>query len=592
MRLLLIISFLLILPGLTHGQETPTETEITVQPEAPADAAEKPPAEIGETVAEVEKASAESERVAAEQEKDSPAQERSLVSLSKIAEPLSAALSELVKLREEFSEAVTEDGRLEIQTRIDAERERVQQLRENFRSILGGSEAAEYEESNIESASVQEQITELVQPVLSEIREATSEPRELDGLRKALKNWLERKSKTDTVLARIKELTTTADDPAVISELESARRVWASRQAEAMSQLAVISVQIDDRMQDKRSLWEKLSSGFSSFFMSRGMNLLYALLAAAIGFFVTRKVYMWVSHISPVHKTDKNHFTRISDVLAMALAVLVAIVGIIVVFYVRGDWLLLTLVVIFLLGVAWAGKTAIPPYLEQIRMILNLSSVREGERVIYEGLPWKVTKLGFFTIFTNPNLAGGRLRVPIKDVMGMISRRSGSKEPWFPCAADDWVILSDETYGKIITQSPDQVVILRLGGAKKTYPTSDFLELAPQNLSQGFRVSVGFGIDYAHQAECTTTIPEIFQTAILPALITEFGRDAVRSVKVEFASAAASSLDYEILADFDGTIAHRYNPIRRMIQKVCVDTCNENNWNIPFTQITIHNAEG
>ncbi len=193
-------------------------------------------------------------------------------------------------------------------------------------------------------------------------------------------------------------------------------------------------------MQDKRSVWEKLSGGFSEFFKSRGMNLLFAILAAVIGYFATRKIYSWISHISPVHKTEKNNFTRISDVLAMAIAVLVAVAGIIIVFYTRGDWLLLTLVVIFLIGVAWAGKTAIPPYLEQIRMILNLGSVREGERVIYEGLPWKVTRLGFYTTFTNPNLMGGRLRIPIRDVMGMISRPVEQREVWFPSETDDWVV--------------------------------------------------------------------------------------------------------------------------------------------------------
>jgi|TARA_B110000037_G_scaffold223188_1_gene303513 hypothetical protein len=526
-----------------------------------------------------------------EPEKQLPVPEKSLRPLQTIAEPLSAALGQLENLRGALELAATEDAKEEIQVRIDAERERVSQLRKNFRSILGGSEAAEYEQSNIESASIQDQITELIQPVLSEIHEATTEPRELDALGKSLGGANDRKKKTDIVLNRIEELTAATEDPAMVSELDSARRLWTSRQAEATSQIAVYSVQIDERMQDQRSLWEKVSGGFSSFFKSRGMNLLYAVLAAVVGYLATRKIYSWIRQISPVHKTQKNSFTRISDVLAMAVSVIVAIAGIIFVFYVRGDWLLLTLVVIFLIGVAWAGKTAIPPYLEQIRMILNLGSVREGERVIYEGLPWKVSRLAFYTTFTNPSLMGGKLRIPIRDVMDMISRPVEKKEVWFPSEIDDWVILSDETYGKMIIQSPDQVVILRLGGAKKTYPTADFLALAPLNLSHGFRVNAAFGIDYKHQPECTTKVPGIFQNELNTILLKEFGKDAIRSIKVEFASAAASSLDYEILADFDGSVAHKYNTLRRRIQSVCVDTCNANGWEIPFTQITVHQAE-
>ena len=321
------------------------------------------------------------------------------------------------------------------------------------------------------------------------------------------------------------------------------------------------------------------------------MNLLFAILAGVIGFFGTRKLYSWLRHVSPVHKKDKNNFTsRISDVLAMMTAILMALLGIILVFYIRGDWLLLTLVVIFLIGVAWAGKTAVPPYLNQIKMILNLGSVREGERVIYEGLPWKVSKLGFYTTFTNSRLDGGQIRVPIRNVMDMISRPIAPKEVWFPTETDDWVKLSDETYGKTIIQTPDQIVVLRLGGSMKTYPTADFLSLVPENLSHGFRLMVVFGIDYMHQKESTTTVPGIFHSALTTALIEEYGRDAVRSLKVEFASASASSLDYEILADFDGSVASRLNGIRRKIQGVCVDVCNENGWVIPFTQITVHQS--
>jgi len=521
-----------------------------------------------------------------------PTTKEKLESLRTITEPLSKALSEVDKFQAELQNAETEDSKEEIKTRIDAERQRIAQLRGNFRDILGGSEAADYEDVAIDGKGIQDQASELLQPFLSAIREATSEPRELDALRKALSAAKERKRKTDIVLTRVDELIAASENEVLNAELNSARRTWASRQADASSQIAVNQVQIDDRTRDRRSIWEKISSGFNKFFKSKGMNLLFAILAGGIGFFATRKLYQWLRHISPVHKKDRNNFTsRISDILAMAIAIIVALSGIILVFYTRGDWLLLTLVVIFLIGVAWAGKTAVPPYLNQIKMILNLGSVREGERVIYDGLPWKVSKLGFYTIFTNSRLDGGQLRVPIRNVMEMISRPVAPREVWFPTETDDWVILSDDTYGKSIIQTPDQVVILRLGGSMKTYPTRDFLELSPENLSKGFRVSVVFGIDYSHQADCTTTIPEIFNRALHTQLLEVYGKDAVRSVVTEFTSASASSLDYVVLADFDGSVASRVNRIKRQIQRVCVDTCNENGWIIPFTQITIHQSD-
>lgn len=519
------------------------------------------------------------------------AAQRSLVSLKTIAEPLEAALAEVQRLQAEQEVAATEDARQELQKRIDAERARIDQLRENIRDIVGGSEAADYADAAEAGTSIQEQISELIQPVLGEMREATAEPRELDALKKSLIKWQERQRKAENVLRRIDTLAEKETDDVLLAELKSAKELWESRKAEALSQMAVAKVQIDERESTRRSLWERLSTGFSGFFRSRGMNLLLAILAGGALFYVTRKAYSWLRRISPIHKgSSKNFSGRLSDMLAMAAAVLISLLAVILVFYVRGDWLLLTLVVIFLIGVAWAGKTALPPYLEQIRMILNLGSVREGERVVYNGLPWKVSSLGFFSTFTNPGLQGGMMRIPIRDVMEMISRPLAPKEVWFPTEADDWVILSDGTYGKTITQTPDQVVVLQLGGSLKTYPTADFLELAPENLSHGFRLSVTFGIDYAHQAESTSSVPKIFSEALNAALLRDYGREAVRSVQVEFSEAGSSSLDYTILADFDGSLAHRHKALRRKIQTVCVNVCNEQGWGIPFTQITVHQA--
>ncbi len=517
--------------------------------------------------------------------------DRSLASLKSVIEPLSGANDELEKLRRELKQAATEEAKQAIQIRIDAERERVRQLRGNFRDILGGVEAADYEGGESAETGMQNQISELIQPVLGELREATSGPRELEELRKSLGTWTERKRKADTVVARIKDLASRNKDKSLVSELDSARRFWESRQAEAVGQIGVISAQIEERERQQKPLWEKLSGMFSQFFRSRGLNLLLALLAGVSGFVIVRRFYASLRRYSPVHRGGKGTLTsRISDILAMVLAIVVATIGIVLVFYVRGDWLLLTLVVILLIGGAWAGKAALPPYLDQIRMLLNLGSVREHERVVHLGLPWRVASIGFFTTFTNPNLQGGVLRIPIRDLMGMTSRDPDPKEPWFPTEEDDWVLLADGTYGKTITQTPEQVVILRLGGSLKTYPTTDFLAQTPENLSRGFRISCVFGIDYQHQSDAIGKVPGVLTHAISSALASEFGREGVRSVRVEFSAAAASSLDYEILADFDGSLGSRYNALRRRIQRLCVETCNAEGWVIPFTQITVHQA--
>lgn len=512
-------------------------------------------------------------------------------SLQTVIEPLRSADAEVEKLRKELKQAASDEAKQEIQKRIDSDNEQIRQLRGNFRDIIGGAEAAEYDGTSSKEVNLQEQIGELVQPLLGELRQATSSPRELDALRQSLANWKDRQRKADTVVARIDDLLKQSKDPKLVEELGAARRMWTGRQAESAGQIGVISAQITDRESNQKPMFETLSLLFSRFFRSRGMNLLLAILIAIAGFMITRRSYRWLRRFSPVHRVGKANLTgRISDILAVGLAVLVAFIGILLVFYLRGDWLLLTLAVVLIIGAAWAGKTALPPYIEQIRMMLNLGSVREGERVVHLGLPWKVQSIGFFTRFTNPELQGGTLRIPIRDLMAMTSREQDPKEPWFPTEPDDWAILSDGTYGKVITQTPEQVVFLRLGGSLKTFATADFLAESPEKLSHGFRISCRFGIDYKHQADATGTIPQKFVRALTTGLVSDYGRDAVRSVQVEFSTAGASSLDYEIIVDFDGAVASKYRALQRKIQSICLDTCNANDWVIPFTQITVHQA--
>jgi hypothetical protein len=48
-------------------------------------------------------------------------------------------------------------------------------------------------------------------------------------------------------------------------------------------------------------------------------------------------------------------------------------------------------------------------------------------------------------------------------------------------------------------------------------------------------------------------------------------------------------LDYSIWVDLKGAAAPASGIIPGAIQRILVEACNENNWIIPFTQVTIHN---
>lgn len=516
---------------------------------------------------------------------------KNLETLRELAPALRNAEAELESLRRAQSGATTEDAKEEASERVDVQRARVGQLRENFRIIASGVEDSAYRGGAERAAELDTGFKELLAPLLESVRDVTAQPRQMEELRSQRRVWTERLALAQAALVRIESTLAATDDELVRAELESARKLWSSRRDEARSETETLNRQISEREKTTPTAWEAISGMLTDFWRSRGLNVLLAFGCAVAVFIGIRRIYRYAKRISPLHrKKGGGLVARSADLIAAAASGILAFLAVVLVFYLRGDWLMLTLALVFLLGLLWASKAALPPYLDQIKVILNLGPVRQGERLVVDGIPWRVDTLNMYCDFSNPELTGGTLRMPVKELLSMRSRPSDPKESWFPTRENDWVTLADGCYGKVIQQTPEHVVVLRLGGSLKTYPTGDFLEQCPENLSRGFRIGVTFGIGYGHRSEATREIPEALETAVHRHLVEALGHDQVRSVKVEFKEAAASSLDFQVLADFSGDAAARYAALARWIQEACVNACNREGWEIPFPQMVVHRA--
>ncbi len=528
------------------------------------------------------------------QDGPNPAPEKSMEALRSTLPLIEREEAALKNLLRQLDETSSEVERKKIEEEVAEVRQRLEQLRDDFRTTASGVDEDRYFGEGDAGKSLNEEFQEILQPLLDWFRNATSAPREMEQLRDDLTEANDRRKLAESAVKRLEKLLEREDlDESVAAQVRQTLALWKERLTEVSGRIDVIEAKISERERNTPTIIESISTGLSTFWKSRGLNLLLAIVAFILSFVAFRRLYRLFRRVSPFHRKGEPRLTsRFIDLLAAALAIILAITASLVVFYLRGDWLLLTISAIILAGIVIASRQSLPPYIDQIRTILNLGPVREGERLVHDGVPWRVDRLGVYCHFSNPLLGGGRLRLPIRKVNELHSRPCDRKEPWFPTSENDWVILGDGTYGKVIQQTPERVTVLRLGGSRKTYPTADFLALSPENLSTGFRVSSVFGIDYAHQAICTTEAPRILTERLKAGLIEKFGHEVLHNLNVEFRAAGSSSLDYEVLADFTGEAASRYNAIQRLLQKLCVDVCNEHDWVIPFTQVTVHQAAG
>jgi hypothetical protein len=257
------------------------------------------------------------------------------------------------------------------------------------------------------------------------------------------------------------------------------------------------------------------------------------------------------------------------------------------------DWVLVTLILFVLGALVWSSKQYLPVFFEQSKIVLNLGAIRENEVVIYEGVAWKLKSLGYYCRLENPLLTGGSLRISTKELLAFHSRPVQKNEPWFPTKTNDWVILDDKTFGKVTFQSPEQVVIRMLGGANKFLKLDQFLNLNPLNLSNGYGIEQIIGVDYGHQDLLLTNVVPNFKEK-LQLYIKDFLKEEYKFVKefqIEFNNTGASSLDIRFFIVCSGELAAKKRMLERRINMGFVEVCNEFNYVIPFSQMTVHMAD-
>lgn len=437
------------------------------------------------------------------------------------------------------------------------------------------------------------EVQQILAPLVRELKSLTARPREMDRLRNELESLEQRRTLALQAAANVASLARDAQAPALRRELEGLAREWKARAAELEGRLSVARFQLDDLTREEKPLLDTVSDMGRRFFATRGKNLLLAGLAFLAVLAAMRLIHRRLRRSSAffAQRAGSRSMARLADLAMEALSHVLAVLAALFVFYLAADWLLLSIAALLLLGLAWAARNTLPRFFGQARLLMNLGAVREGERLVLDGLPYEVRSLGFTSRLVNPELSGGELLLPIGNLMDLTSRPAGENEPFFPCRAGDWVLLADGTYGRVASQTPLCVVLALQGGSRTTYPMADFLAACPTTLSTGFRVKSAVGVDYAHQAQATREIPEILARELTEGLAAAGFKEHLANLAVVFAAAAASSLDLAVLADFTGEAAPRYRQIEALLARLATESCTRHGWGIPFNQLTVHMAK-
>lgn len=509
--------------------------------------------------------------------------------LDALYESLVSRETDRVRLLEELQAATDEVSKSELRTKLAQNHNDIEEIKTKFHRIALGVDDSIFKQDATQSFDLQKELIQLAQPVISELKAATADSRALEELRQEKLVHEERRDLAHEAVANLSDILKLDLDPGLHDRLVGSRTLWERRETDAHNQLTAIEHQIIQNTPKKEALLSRTRDGAMNFFRSRGLNLFLGL-AAFGGVMLLMRGFAWLFRKFRPERRHRRFGDRLGSLVWQFLTVIGAISAMMYVFNMTADWFLLSLTVIFLLGMGWAGFQTIPQYLALIRIMLNLGAVKENERIVFDDIPWKVTGIGFVTKLVNPDLDGGCMQLPTRMIVGHHSRPAGKDEEWFPCRQGDWILLSEGTFGRVAYQTPSMVQIVRPGGTQKLFPTTDFLSLHPQVLSTGFRIEIDFALDYCHRDIAGGEVLEKMRNASEDHL-SDFLGERLQKVQVEIGATASSSIDFRILADCSGEAASRWEHIPRELRQALIQLCNHEGWTMPFHQVTLHRGK-
>ena len=513
-----------------------------------------------------------------------------LNALSTLVSLQSDLRNDLEKLNAQMATLQTTAEKQELLVQIEKHVADLRTTTRNVQEIAAGADITAVRATKEPEFDFQREFFSLLQPAMKEIKDMTSHLREKAEQRDKIAYYSDIMPTTERAVANLERLLVRAEDPQVIGSLEDMLLAWQKQLTFLQSELQAATLQLRKLESSEVSLAEASQGYFKTFFQNRGLYLGEAILVVVLLLVLSRltqkAMHRWIPGFNDARRSFRVRLLELSNRIVTAL---LTIIGPMLVFYFNQDWLLLSVGILLLLGIGLTVRHTLPRYWQQIQLFLNVGTVREAERVDIDGMPWLVKQINFYTLLENPTADLTR-RVKIDDLVDLRSRPVKKNEPWFPCKYGDWVLLSDGNRGKVIGISQELTQMVQRGGALITYLTQDFLGGSPINLSTNFRIKETIGVSYSPQALTVSSMAETLREHVEKRATDEGYGDQLLNLRVEFEKANTSSLDMVVIADFKGELAEFYNRLRRAIQRWCVEACTENNWEIPFTQITLHGS--
>ncbi|WP_034855804.1 hypothetical protein WMO13_06415 [Ignatzschineria larvae DSM 13226] len=468
------------------------------------------------------------------------------------------------------------------------------------KTALGGLEVELYDVSDNEEEEIlhydwQKELIKIVQPVFSSLQNLTESQRKRDFIRTTRSELQQNLVAIDDALEHLNEIDESQLSEASIKQLDKIKNSWELKRTYYANQLDLINLQYRE-LEKEGTFAERVSQGAWNFISNQGKTLLFSLGA----FFGLLYIFSWIlrklvqRHEKKLQAHRQHRKTSLAWRLMLLLyeifSFIIAFTAMLVILHSSGDMVLFGFAILIILAMIISFRNSVPAYFKRLRTFLNMGLAREGERVIYQGIPWEIEHINLYSVYLiNPLLDNGRIRLTIDCLENMISREVAHSEAFYPTMAGDTVII-DGVYAKIVRQTPETIYLDNYGSAIE-YDTADFVNRKPKNISVGYLASTKFILDYSHYGDDIDQIIEILKSAAEA----EVTKDSELADKVT--SIGANYQGFNIYGDLvfgmsmgmSAGAEGSYYAVPRLLQRAALTVAREKGWRLPRKNVALEN---
>ena len=161
--------------------------------------------------------------------------------------------------------------------------------------------------------------------------------------------------------AHLVALASKTDGPGLKADIERLMPEWTSVENQIKNKLDLVEMQLAEIERQESSLLESSQVSVKKFFRTRGLFIFIAVLACIGVVLLLRVSYLFLMRFIPGYNARYRPFhIRVFELLYRGLTFFFSLFSLIFVFYVFEDWVLLSLAIIFLMGVGWGAKIPCP----------------------------------------------------------------------------------------------------------------------------------------------------------------------------------------------------------------------------------------